>query len=103
MIVMMGNNPIFSPQVEDLDFLLSIDTNKVVLLDEDYNALDLHPLYQFQAWDRTGMQDHLCFMKQAHQERSALTLESLGGSGETEVEIDIQFSNALKQLQSNVQ
>ena len=98
MVVMMGNNSIFAAQGEDLDSLLPIDTNKTVLLDEDYNALDLHPFFQFHAWESTGMQDHLCAMKQINKEKNTLKLESLSGSGETEVEVDIQIINILNQL-----
>lgn len=101
MIVMMGNNSIFTPQVEDLDSMLPIDTNKIILLDENYNSLDLHPIYQLHAWENTGMQDHLCFMKQITQGKNTLKLESLGGSGETEVDVDFQFINILTQLPSD--
>ena len=78
--------------------MLPLDTNHVVLLDEDYNVLDLHPFYQFHAWESTGMQDHLCVAKQINEAKNTLKLESLQGSGVTEIDLDIQLSNILNQL-----
>lgn len=98
MIVMMGNNSIFTSQVEDFDEMLPIDTNKVILFDEDSNALELHPIYQFHAWENTGMQDRLCFVKQMKQETAVFTLESLDGSGVTNIGINIQFASILEKL-----
>jgi hypothetical protein len=101
MKLMMGNNYLFSPQVVDLDDPIAMDTKKVTLLDEDNNALELHPYYQFQAWESTGYQSHLCFVKQANLEKNTLKLESLEGSGEIEMDMSIQFSNTLSQLLAN--
>jgi len=101
MISMMGNNSIFTPQIEDLDNVLQAETNHVILLDQDYNALDLHPFYQFHAWESTGMQDRLCFAKQVNQEKNTLKLENLEGSGTTEIDVDIKFSDILNQLKAD--
>ncbi len=98
MKLMMGNNYLFTPQVVDLDDPISMDTKKVTLLDEDNNALGLHPFYQFQAWESTGYQNHLCFVKQINLEKNTLKLESLEGSGEVEADMNLQFSNSLNQL-----
>jgi hypothetical protein len=95
-ILMMGNNPLFQSQVEDLESLLPADTNHVILLDQDYNVLDLHPFFLLHAWESTGMYHHLCFFKQTVGDlpNQRLRVESTQGVGDTTAETDLGL-NAL--------
>jgi hypothetical protein len=94
---MMGDNSLFLTQVEDLDSLLPADTQHVILLDQNYNALDLHPFYIIHAWESTGMQNHLCFLKQVigQPPKQKLKIESSEGAGDTEMEMDLKLSKLL--------
>jgi hypothetical protein len=94
---MMGDNSLFPTQVEDLDSLLPADTQHVILLDQNYNVLDLHPFYVFHAWESTGMQNHLCFLKQivGQPPKQKLKIESTEGAGESEIEMDLKLSKLL--------
>jgi hypothetical protein len=94
---MMGDNSLFPTQVEDLDSLLPADTQHVILLDQNYNVLDFHPFYVFHGWESTGMQNHLCFLKQitGQPPKQKLKIESTEGAGDTEIEMDLKLSKLL--------
>jgi len=96
-MTMIGDNSVFPTQVEDLDSLLPADTQHIILLDEDYNVLDLHPFYVIHAWESTGMRNQLCFLKQVTGQHSKqrLKIESTEGAGETDIDMDLQLSNFL--------
>ena len=89
-VSMMGNNPLFQSLVEDLESVLLADTNHVILIDQDYNFLDLHPFYVLHAWESTGMYRHLCFFKHIVGEppNQRLKVESTQGVGDTITETD---------------
>ena len=95
-MTMIGDNSVFPNQVEDLDSLLLADTQHIILLDEDYNVLDLHPFYVIHAWESTGMRNQLCFFKQVtgQHPRQRLKIESTEGAGETDIEM-LQLSHFL--------
>jgi len=94
---MMGNNPLFQSQVEELENPLPADTQHVILIDQDYNVLDLYPLFLFYAWESTGMQYHLCFLKQVVGEapNKRLKVESTHGVGEALTETDLGLDSLL--------
>ena len=94
---MMGDNSLFTTQVDDLDNLLPADTQHVTLLDANYNVLDLHPFYLNHAWESTGMQDHICLIKQivGQHPKQRMRIESTLGAGQTEIEMDLQLTNLL--------
>ena len=96
---MMGYNSLFPTQVEDLDYLLPADTQHVVLLNQDNDVLDLHPFYMFYAWENTGMQNHLCFLKQVVGQSSnqRMKIESTQGAGEIEIEMDLKLETFLSE------
>ena len=87
----------FQSQVEDLESPISVDTQHVILIDQDFNALDLHPFYLFHAWERTGLQNHLCFLKQVLGEPPNIKtrIESTHGVGETDLSADYGLSQWL--------
>jgi len=94
---MMGNNPLFQSQVEELENPLPADTQHVILIDQGYNVLDLYPLFLFYAWESTGMQYHLCFLKQVVGEapNKRLKVESTHGVGEALTETDLGLGSLL--------
>ncbi|MGD8457521.1 MAG: restriction endonuclease subunit S [Anaerolineales bacterium] len=90
MINFLGNNPTFPKEIEDLETLIDIDTDRVFLLDSDNNTLDLHPMYMMHAWQSTGMLPHLCYLKQVTGENE-IKIESIHGAGEEKINIDLQI------------
>jgi Type I restriction modification DNA specificity domain len=97
---MMGDNSLFPKQVEDLDTLVPADTQHVILLDQDYNFLDLHPFYVFHAWENTGMQNQLCFLKHVigMPPKQKMKMESAEGAGATDTDMDLKLSKYLSDL-----
>jgi hypothetical protein len=95
-ISMMGNSPYFQSELEDLDDLLA-DRGHVILIDRQYNVLDLHPFYILYAWQSTGYDNHLCFFKQLKGDppNQRLLVESAHGVGDDEVESDLGLSALL--------
>jgi hypothetical protein len=96
---MMSNNPQFRSQVEDLEEHLTADTQQVVLIDQNYNTLALHPFYVLHAWDATAMHPHLCVFKQLSGDppRQRLKVESTQRYGETYTETDLGLNELLSQ------
>lgn len=94
---MMGNNTLFQSQEEDLESPVLADTNHVILIDQDYNILDLHPFYLLHAWESTGMYHHLCFFKQVSGDppNQRLKVESTHGVGDTTTETDLGLGSLL--------
>lgn len=91
---MMGENSLFRAQVEDLDDFLEADTQQVILIDQNYNSLVLHPFYVLHAWEGTGMHPHLCFFKQiiGDPPKQRLKVESTQSSVEAITETDLDLS-----------
>lgn len=94
-ISMMGDNPLFQPQTEEVESLIPAETSHVILISKDYDVLDLHPFYLLHAWESTGMQLHLCFLKQLVGDvpNQRLKIESTQGVGDTLTETDMELNN----------
>jgi hypothetical protein len=94
-ISMMGDNPLFQPQIEEAESLIPAETSHVILISKDYDVLDIHPFYLLHAWESTGMQLHLCFLKQLVGDvpNQRLKIESTQGVGDTLTETDMELSN----------
>jgi Type I restriction modification DNA specificity domain/N-6 DNA Methylase len=91
---MMGESPLFRAQVEDLDDFLEADTQQVLLIDQNYNSLVLHPFYILHAWESTGMHPHLCFFKQVIGDppKQRLKVASTQSSVEVITDTDLDLS-----------
>jgi hypothetical protein len=96
-ISMMGDNPLFQPQTEELESILPAETLHIILLSKDFDVLDIHPFYLLYAWESTGMQLHLCYLKQlvGDPPNQKLKIESTQGVGDTTTGTDMGLSSIM--------
>ncbi|GLV59833.1 hypothetical protein KDH_66570 [Dictyobacter sp. S3.2.2.5] len=94
---MMGNNPLFQSQTEELETPLLAETQHVILISKNYEVLDVYPFYLLHAWESTGMQLHLCFLKQlmGNTPNQKLKIESAHGVGDITTETDMGLNDLL--------
>lgn len=97
-VTMSGNNALFPTQPEELEAPLEVDTEHVILLNENNNALNLHPFYFFHAWKDTGFKNHLCFMKQINIDSQKIKYESLEEAGEISIDVDTYTQNLISDV-----
>ena len=100
MEVYVGTSPILDEQPfpEGVD-LTPADREHLVLLDQESNILDLHPLYQLVANESTNFQSHICFFKQRFGgDKQKLEGESVQGA----FTIDLEGFADFEYLRSNL-
>jgi hypothetical protein len=94
MEVYTGAVPNLTEQSISLDTQLTqAEHNHLILLDREYQILDLYPLYQLIDNEQTQYETHLCFFKQSKKKDQILEGESVHNFASIELTGFEDFSN----------
>jgi hypothetical protein len=91
---LMSDSDIFQSPIDYLDSYLSAETDHILLMNDKYEFLDLHPFYLFRGWKSTGKKEHLCFFKfyagtsKRDPSKKRLKIESALRAGEFDIDDD---------------
>jgi hypothetical protein len=101
MEVYAGVVPLIDEQVlaEGIE-LTPADRNHIVLIDQEDNILDLHPIYQLVSSDSTKFEPHISYLKQRMGgNKNRLEGESIPGA----FNLDLEGFHDFEQIRTNLQ